>query len=757
MAIPDWLASDDAVRHVQHRSASPGVTAEWPLWLPDPCREAIEAAGISRPWSHQRELADLLFAGRHAAICTPTASGKSLGYLLPIMAATAGAAGTVGVPVDGLRARLGVQQHTALYLAPTKALAHDQWRGARALGPKGWAVATLDGDSEQGERRFARDHATFVLTNPDMVHRSVLPNHARWTRLLSGLRYVVVDESHRYRGVFGAHVSAVLRRLRRLCALYGANPTFVLASATASNAGVAGARLIGEDTRLAVVDADGAPHAARDVVLYQPHDSTPHDAADLMATLVDEGKQVITFVASRTQAELIAIRAQDRVTSGRRILGYRSGYLADDRRTIETSLQSGALGGVAATNALELGVDIAGMDAVVIAGFPGTLAALWQQAGRAGRGSRDALVIMLAREDPLDAYLFDHPELIFDAPIEATVLDSANPYVLGPHLAAAAQESHLRREDERWFGPSMVGLADQLCAAGLLRRRATGWFWCRAERAVDSIDLRSLAGRPLDIVDSVFGRVVGQVDLAAADRTVHEGAVYLHQGDQWLVDEYVPDDHLALVHLDRPGYFTQPKSISTVRILTEKAGREFGRGRVCTGTVELSNQVTGYLRRDEVSGDVWDETGLELPEHTMMTQALWWTIPDEVVAELGFNPVRLAAAAHAAEHTAIGLLPMLVTCDRWDIGGLSTVLHQDTGCCTIVVHDGHPGGAGIAEQGFERAEQWLRATLERLTNCPCQNGCPACVVSPKCGNANQMLDKSAARLLVAALLGEAAG
>ncbi len=753
VTIPRWLEGSDAIVHVHHRDASAGALGDWPVWLPECCAHAIKTCGITRPWLHQQQLAELAYAGQHVAICTPTASGKTLGYLMPVMAATAaGPDCCLGVEVSDLRTRLGVGGHTALYLAPTKALAHDQWRAARELGPAGWDVCCLDGDSEAAERRFARDHASYILTNPDMLHRSVLPNHARWSRLLSTLRYVVIDESHRYRGVFGAQMAVVVRRLRRLCERYGSRPVFLLASATASNAGEAGAKLIGEPAPLAVVAEDTSAHPARDMVLWAPQDTAPHDAAELMAQLVDDGKQVITFVASRTQAELIGVRAQDRVTSGRSVASYRSGYLADERRKLEAALHKGTLSGVAATNALELGIDVSGMDAVILTGFPGTLAALWQQAGRAGRGDRDALVVLMKREDPLDSFLFKHPELIFDAPVEETVLFPDNPYVLGPQLAAAAQEAPLTSADERWFGPSMPGLLEQLTSAGLLRKRPNGWFWTRPDRAVDAIDLRSLGGKAIDIVDLGSGRVVGVVDRGAADRTVHPGAVYLQQGDQWLVDEYLPDDNHALVHLDHPGYFTQPKSVSQVRVLGTTASRGFGRGTVSWGNIELTSQVIGYLRRDEITTDVWDETPLALPEHRMQTKAMWWTVPDDLVAELEFTAVRLGAAAHAMEHTMIGLLPMFAPCDRWDIGGVSTVSHPDTGVCTVFVHDGHPGGSGFAERGYQTADSWARATLERLNSCRCETGCPACVVSPKCGNGNTMLDKGSAAQLLAALL-----
>lgn len=791
MAVPQWLATSPCVIHTDHRDALAGATAEWPAWLPADCVDSIRTAGVARPWRHQCRAAELAHDGHHVAICTPTASGKTLAYLMALMADTAPGTGSAAAPANapephgaeasaapptatspattpatrpvtraavhsGARARsaLGLKQApTALYLAPTKALAHDQMRAARELGPRGWQVAALDGDSDAAERRFAREQADFVLTNPDMVHHALLPQHGSWVRLLSGLKYVVIDEAHRYRGVFGAQVSCVIRRLRRLCHAYGSDPVFILASATASDAGVSGAALIGEPEPIAVVDEDCSPHPARDVVLWRPEADAYGDAARLLAKLVDDQRQTIAFVASRAHCELMAVRAGQSAHSGRAIASYRSGYLAMDRREIERGLQSGGLFGVAATNALELGVDIAGMDAVIICGFPGTLASLWQQAGRAGRAGRDALVVMVQREDPLDAYLFDHPELIFDAPIERTVLFPANPQVMGPQLAAAAQEAPLTSADARWFGPTMASLCEQLCRAGLLRRRASGWFWPRPERAVDAIDLRGTGGKPLDIIEQDSGRVIGQVDMAAADHSVYPGAVYLHQGEQYLVDAYLPERREAMVQASRPGYFTQPRTTLDAHILSSDAHKHLGATEIFTGDIELTTQVTGYLRRDEQTSQVWDENPLDLPARTMSTKAVWWTVPEQIATDLGLSAIKLADAAHAIEHTAIGLLPGFAPCDRWDIGGVSMMVSPDTELCTIFVHDGQPGGSGFARAGYERAEVWLRGTLQRLRTCDCFAGCPACVVSPKCGNGNQHLNKEAATRLLGALLG----
>lgn len=754
MALPDWLATDPRVVLVDHRDPVDGVSADWPDWLPPAVVASLQTAGIERPWAHQVQAARALWEGHHLALSTPTASGKSLAYLLPIMAATAVSPGEarLGVRPDDLRARLGVARHTALYLAPTKALAHDQMAAARRLGPKGWLVGAVDGDSSTAERQFAREHATWVLTNPDMLHRSVLPNHAHWAGLLSSLRYVIIDEAHRYRGVFGSQVAQVIRRLRRLCAAYGADPRFMLTSATVAEAGVSGAQLIGEPAPIMEISRDTAPHSGRDVVCWAPETDAAHEAAELMARLVDDNNQVLTFVPSRAQAELVALRASQRCTSQRAIASYRAGYLAEDRRRVEAAMRTGELAGVAATNALELGIDISGLDAVVMTGFPGSLSAFWQQAGRAGRGRSDALVVLIAKDDPLDAHLMDHPELLFDRPVERTVLHPGNVFVLGPHLAAAAQEMALTEADQRWFGDHMIAVADQLTAQGLLRRRVAGWFWTRPQRAVEAIDLRGAIGRPVEIVEESSGRVLGSVDRAAADRTVHRGAVYLHQGEQWLVSSYLPADQVALVTPASVPYYTQAHTVQEIQILEEDDRRRVGRGIVCRGQIEMASQVTGFLRRDERTGQTWDMTALDMPVRRMRTRATWWLVPDAVIADLGGDATRLGGAIHAAEHTAIGLLPAFTPCDRWDIGGLSTILHPDTGATTIFVHDGADGGSGFADHGFEIAARWWSAALERLRHCECETGCPNCCMSPKCGNANQMLDKTQAAVLLELLL-----
>ncbi len=762
-----WWAGSLVAEQVVYRHEIAKRAAVWedfPAWLQPEIVQACDRLGVQRLWRHQRLAADSVHAGRHTAIATGTASGKSLSYLVPVLAATLAPPRTGSLATMSSRQRLAISaargRGTALYLAPTKALAHDQLRVCRELEVPGWRPATLDGDSDQAERAYAREHAHYILTNPDMLHASLLPQHRRWAPVLRSLRVIVVDECHRYRGVFGSHVSAVLRRLLRLCAHYGAHPNVVFASATTANPAELAASLIGvTPDQISVVDEDGSPKGAVTFALFQPRTDPDSEAAAMMADFVAANRQSITFVPSRQRAELIAARARHRSVNPERIESYRSGYLAQDRRELERRLTDRSLMGVAATNALELGVDISGLDAVIIAGFPGTMAALWQQAGRAGRGGdRDSLAVLMARPDPLDAYLFEHPELIFDRPLEATVLHPGNPYVLAPHLAAAAQELPLTEADERWFGPSMLGLAEELAEQKVLRRRSVpagkatvvrGWFWPHPERAVDAIDLRSARGRSVDIVDQATGRVIGHVDRSAADRSVFPGAVYLHRGETWVVDERDSEEDVALVRADNPHYYTQPESSQDVRVLRTFESRDFFAGQLHWGEVEISSQVLGYLRRDEQTHRVWDSTPLEMPVRTMRTHGMWWTLPAELEVRLGWSDMLLGSAAHAAEHTAIGLLPVFAPCDRWDIGGLSTARHPDTGLCTVFVHDGQPGGAGFAEHGFKVAEPWWLATLTRLSSCECEQGCPACVISPKCGNGNQMLDKAgAAELLV---------
>ena len=752
---------DGRLTHLEPLPAREARVSAWPTWAPHSVIDGFRARGVEWPWTHQVEAAELAWAGRSVVVSTGTASGKSMAYLLPGLSTLARA---------DAPARSRDRGPTVLYVAPTKALAHDQLSTLCEGGAfvAGLRAAPVDGDTPREARDWARDHATWVLTNPDMLHRSVLPAHDRWGRFLAGLTYVVVDECHHYRGVFGSHVAHVLRRLRRLAAHYGADPTFVLASATVAEPEVCGRRLTGLDVH--PVTDDGSPRGEGVLALWEPpltdlagergaptRRTATAETADLLTDLVVDGIRTLAFVRSRRGAESVAMttrRQLAEVDPGLvdTVATYRGGYLPEDRRALEDDLRSGRLLGCAATNALELGVDLVGLDAVLVAGFPGTRAALWQQVGRAGRRGRASVGVLVARDDPLDTYLVRHPEALLGRPVEASVLDPDNPYVLGPHLCAAAQELPLTDDDLDLFGPGAPAGVEALTREGVLRRRQRGWFWTRRERACDLADIRSSGGTPVQVVDLLDGRLLGTVDAAAAHGSVHTGAVHLHRGQPYLVRSFDVDEAVALVDAADPDYTTTARELTEIEIDGVTSSRGGGGAGLHLGRVQVTSQVVAYLRRRLLTGEVLGEEPLDLPPRQLTTTAVWWTLDAHLVAASGLEPCVVPGAAHAAEHASIGLLPLFATCDRWDIGGVSTALHADTGQLTVFVYDGHPGGAGFAERGYAVAEQWLATTRDAIAGCECDDGCPSCVQSPKCGNGNHPLDKRGAVRLLDVLL-----
>ncbi|MEU6362522.1 DEAD/DEAH box helicase [Streptomyces albidoflavus] len=751
---------ESRITHTEHLPPRAARHAVWPDRIRPEVIAAVQKAGIPDPWAHQAAVAEHALDGQSVIVATGTASGKSLAYLVPVLSSL----------LDGAEAPNG-RGATALYLSPTKALAADQLRAVKELSaPLGNAVrpAVYDGDTPVEEREWIRQYANLVLTNPDMLHRGILPSHPRWSSFLRALRYVVIDESHTYRGVFGSHVAQVIRRLRRLCARYGADPVFLLASATAAEPAVAAGRLTG--LPVSAVDDDASPRGELVFALWEPPLTEHHgengapvrrtataETAGLLTDLAVQSVRTVAFVGSRRGAELISVITQERLAEvdrslARRVAAYRGGYLPEERRALERALHSGDLLGLAATTALELGVDVSGLDAVLICGYPGTRASLWQQAGRAGRSGQGALAVMVARDDPLDTYLVHHPEAIFDQPVESTVLDPDNPYVLAPHLCAAAAELPLTEEDLALFGPATRELLPQLEAAKLLRRRAHGWHWTRREPAADLADIRGGGGRPVQIVEVGTGRLLGTVDANAAHGSVHTGAVHLHQGRTYLVRDLDLEDSVALVEQATPSYSTTARDTTAISVLETDAEIPWGDGRLCYGSVEVTNQVVSFLRRRLITGEVLGETKLDLPPRTLRTRAVWWTVTENQLDAARINPEQLGGALHAAEHASIGMLPLFATCDRRDIGGVSIPLHPDTLLPTVFVYDGHPGGAGFAERGFHTARQWLAATREAIDACECEAGCPSCIQSPKCGNGNEPLHKRAALRLLTVLL-----
>ncbi|WUR60394.1 DEAD/DEAH box helicase [Micromonospora chokoriensis] len=759
----------DPVTHVERVPARAGVPAPWPSWASAELRAAFTRRGVVAPWQHQAQAANLAHEGDHVVIATGTASGKSLAYQLPALATL-----------------LADPRATVLYLAPTKALAADQLRAVAALELEGVRPACYDGDTPRAEREWIRRHSRFVLTNPDMLHHGILPGHAQWSGFLRRLAYVVIDECHTYRGVFGSHVAHVLRRLRRQCARFGATPVFVLASATSGDPATAAGRLTG--LPVTAVTEDASPRGGVTFALWEPpllppdsgaaspdsssvpgqaagdrssapapgqaagdHDdlrqvrrSALRETADLLADTVAEGVRTLAFVRSRKGAEVVAANARrsldDAVPGlGDRVAAYRGGYLREERRELERALLHGDLLGLASTNALELGVDLVGLDAVLICGYPGTRASLWQQAGRAGRSGQEALAVLVARDDPLDTYLVHHPEAIFGAPVEATVLDPANRYVLAPQLACAAVEAPLTPADLVLFGDGAKEAVDELVAAGALRQRPTGWYWRHRERP--EVDLRGEGGAPVCVVESATGRLLGTVDGGSSHFLLHPGAVYLHQGVSYVVDELDLADGCALVHVEEPDWSTHARDVTDLSVVSVRSYVDAGPVGMFLGEVDVTSQVVSYQRRRIATGEVIDTRPLDLPARELRTVAVWFTLSPQSLALAGVQSADVPGALHAAEHAAIGLLPLMATCDRWDIGGLSTAVHADTEAPTVFVYDGHPGGAGFAERAYGTASAWLRATRDAVAECGCETGCPSCVQSPKCGNGNNPLSK----------------
>lgn len=765
MPAPDALLAhlasvgdrEQRLTHVERLAPREGRTGVWPPWLHPRLRDALALQGISAPWQHQVDVAELVHAGQSTVISTGTASGKSLAYLLPSVHEV------LTSRDEGLE-----RGATVLYLSPTKALAADQRRRIDELAVDGLRVATYDGDTPSEQREWVRNYANIVLTNPDMLHHSMLPGHARWASFLRRLRYVVIDELHHYRGLFGAHVAAVIRRLRRIAARYGADPTFVLASATASDPAVTAERLTGVPCT-AVTD-DSSPRGEMVFALWEPPLTDLHgeqgapvrrtaaaEVAALLTDLVIDDVRTLAFVRSRRGAEVVALLTRHALEEidpelARTVAAYRAGFLPEERRLLEQRLTTGDLRGVAATSALELGIDVSGLDAILLAGWPGTRASLWQQAGRAGRSGQGALAILVARDDPLDTYLVHHPDAIFGQPVEATVFDPHNPYVLGPHLAAAAAELPLVEDDLALFGDGTPELLDALVERGWLRRRNTGWFWTKRERATDLADLRGIGGTPVRVVESTTGRVLGTVDPGSSHTTVHAGAVYVHQGATYVVRSLDLDDSVALADAANPDYSTSARELTEIRVLDTERRSPLGHAALHFGTVEVTRQVVSFLRRRIATGEVLGEDLLDLPPRTLRTRAVWWTLAESAAASVGVDAADLPGALHAAEHASIGLLPLFATCDRWDIGGVSTAHHADTGQPTVFVYDGVAGGAGFAEHGFSAAERWLSSTRHTIADCECPDGCPSCVQSPKCGNGNDPLDKAAALRLLTLLV-----
>lgn len=742
---PDYK---NQIVHVEHLPARPAVFGTLDAPLPARLSKALhDKLGVGQLYQHQTDAIDLVRMGHHVIVTTPTASGKSLCYNAPV-----------------LESLLLDPKARALYLFPTKALAQDQQSKLTQLDLWPDVVsATYDGDTPKDERLAIKRTARLLVTNPDMLHMGILPYHNGWATFFRNLRYVVIDEAHIYRGVFGAHVGNILRRLRRVCELYGARPQLIACSATIANPEELFERLTGLVPELVDASRGGAPTGKRRFVFWNPPVLDPNtgsrrssnaEATQLLTDLVQNEVRTIAFTRSRKTAELLLTYAR-RVLEGKpaakKIMSYRAGYTPEQRREIEGQLFRGELTGVTATNALELGVDIGGVDAVVMTGYPGTVASTWQQAGRAGRRQGESLAVLVAADNPLDQFLMRQPDYFFERPAEHAALDPTNKHILGGHLLCAAYEAPLTDDDSDLFGGERARwVAHRLVEEGVLAARGDRLHYIGGEYPAALVNIRSASANQYQIVHG--SKTIGTVEESRAFETLHPGAIYLHMGESYLVEELDVTARRAQVRPAAASYFTEPKTESFIEIIATGGSKEFGQTVAYFGDVRVTTQVVGFRQKQLFSDEVLGVFDLELPAQTFETEAIWYPLTRDLVEELEAAGLDLAGGVHAVEHASIGLLPLFALCDRNDIGGVSTPYHPQVGAPTIFVHDAHPGGVGIAETGFRLVNEWLGATQTLIDECPCADGCPSCIQSPKCGNNNEPLDKNAAALILQRLL-----
>jgi DEAD/DEAH box helicase domain-containing protein len=740
------------IAHIEHIPPREADYAELDKPLESNLQPCLDEHGLLPLYTHQAEAVNNARRGQNVMVSTSSASGKTLCYNIPVLEA---------ISAEGASC--------ALYLFPTKALAQDQLRTLRELFYpdllKLGDFATFDGDTPQAERAEIRKRAKIILTNPDMLHVGILPNHESWSRLLRRLKYVIIDEAHTYRGVFGSHVAGVVRRLRRLCRYYGSEPQFICCSATIANPGEHIEKLVG--LPFEVVANDGSPHGGKDFVFWNPplidkaksaRRSANSEASHLFTELVNSNIRSLAFARTRRLTELIYTYSRRRLAEtspalARRIKPYRAGYLPEERRQIEQELFNGELLGVVATNALELGIDVGDLGATVLTGYPGSIASTWQQAGRSGRSRNHSLSFLIGLDNPLDQYFMRHPDSFWGKSFENALINPDNPYILRAHLVCAAWELPLSSNDEEIFGSALSRERAELERQWILRQRKGRWYLSPAiAYPAQSIGIRSTSGENFAIIDAPTGSLLETVEASVAFFQVHPGAIYIHQGESYLVSELDLAGRTAYARPTTATYYTQTKELTDLHITREIRSKSCGQVKVCLGEVEVTTTVVGFKKKAQFTEEVIGEEPLDLPPQHFPTVALWFDLPPEAIARLAEAQLDFAGGLHGAEHASIAILPLFALCDRNDIGGVSTPFHPDTGKAQIFIYDAYPGGIGIAEKGFDLIEGLWQATLKAITECPCEDGCPSCIQSPKCGNNNKPLDKKAAQILLEGLL-----
>jgi len=746
-ALPSYKQQ---IVHVEHIPSRDAIFGKLDKALHPDLESRLESLGVSALFLHQTEALNAVFAGENVMVATPSASGKSLCYHLAT-----------------LEAILADKDSRAIYIFPTKALAQDQLRSLREIACPEFlsesSVAVFDGDTPHAERTGIKKQARVVLTNPDMLHFGILPNHQSWSSLFRHLKYVVIDEAHVYRGVFGSHVANVLRRLRRICAFYGSTPQFICCSATIANPREHAQGLVGLPFET-IVD-DGSPHGEKHFVFWNPpfigeargrRHNPNSEATFLLTELIQNNIRSLVFARTRRLTELIYIYTQGqlRPSLSDKISPYRAGYLSEDRRQIERQFISGELLGLVATVALELGIDIGDLDATVLAGYPGSIASAWQQAGRSGRSMNSSLSFLIAQDNPLDQYLMRNPDFFFGKNFDNTLINPDNPYILKPHLLCAAWAKPLDDRDEEFFGVNVNAIAAELESEGKLKKRQRKWYLSSTlSYPAQNVSVRAASGENYSVIDVSHNCLLEMVGADVAFFQIHPGAIYLHQGKSYLITELDLTRRSAAAMPTSANYYTQTKETADIKIVGIDKEKICHEVEVYLGDVDATTSVVGFKKKRQLTEEIIGEESLNLPPQSFPTKSLWFDLPQKAIDKIAEARFDLRGGLHACEHAAIGILPLFALCDRNDIGGVSTSFHPDTGKAQIFIYDAYPGGIGIAERGFKLVEELWRATLELVEECPCRDGCPGCIQSPKCGNNNYPLDKEAALILLRGLVG----
>lgn len=726
--------------HHQYLPAQAAVYDTLPDF-PERVQKGLGRLGIERLYSHQVDGITSLRGGHNILVATPTASGKTAIYNLAV-----------------IETMLAHPEARALYIFPLKALEQDQlkalshWRRQMQAGAV--SAEIYDGDTSAYKRKKIRNTVPNILfTNPDMLHRGILAHHQNWDVLLKNLAFVVIDEIHTYRGIFGSHVSQIIRRLKRLCAGYGASPRFILLSATVSNPKTFGESLIGEP--LHVVRTSGHPKAAQHFLFLNPDESPNFLSAKLFIDCITHGFRTIVFTQARKVTELIHLWVSQHAPELRQnISSYRAGFMPQERRHIEKQLTSGALLGVVSTSALEMGIDIGALDICLLVGYPGTVINTWQRGGRVGRSGRESLIILVGKPDALDQYFMKHPENLFERSFEAAIVDPDNPYIVKRHLPCAASERPVTLKDQTYWPQNLEQHLNELETQGDLVRTAEGapmWFSSRRNPQL-RVNIRS-AGETFTIFEKETGQAIGTVDGLRAFKECHPGAVYLHRARQYEVDDLVLDQRDIVVHRSDLNYFTRPRSDKETEILRIRNTRPKGQFIVREGALKVTETITGFEKRTLPGQALMGVFPLDLPPQRFETTGFWVEIEDTIKAFVEGRGLHFMGGIHAIEHAAIGLFPLFALCDRNDIGGICYPYHPQVEKSAIFIYDACPGGVGLAQRGFDVVVELLERTLSTIEACACDDGCPSCIHSPKCGSGNKPLDKAAALVILKGLLG----